>query len=288
MMNTSPRSVNRAKKVITKGAKELVQAVESAAVPVSLAAKLIDECNDIEEQARIARQGKEAIRKALAVTSGRAGPTRHAKESEAKSSTEHDYQLSATLSDLSHDAKRQPEMGTPGDGQNCGRDRILAEFRSLWQRAAEGEKTAIRQYLLENDNILLGYRVQASLDEQEQYAVRDITVELFDAHERKSVRIISLVREAARRIGPKLDRLAAQMPMHPRPALELSVARRAVYYCLEAYERNHHVEAVDHTEGIPKYEAYGDGCPVRFWRDDATSSSRRVICADPPSVVTPD
>jgi hypothetical protein len=111
---------------------------------------------------------------------------------------------------------------------------------------------------------------------------------LFDTYERKPIRINSLVREAARRIGPKLDRLARKMPMPPRPALELSVARRAVYYCLEIYERHHHVAAVDHTEGIPKYEEYGDDCPVRFWRDDSTSSSRGVKCADPPREVTPD
>lgn len=62
LLGVGRASVQRARKVIDKAAPALIEAVERGEVAVSLAAKLVDECDDKREQARLAQQGKEAIR----------------------------------------------------------------------------------------------------------------------------------------------------------------------------------------------------------------------------------
>ena len=61
MLKVSPKSVKHARTVADRGAAPLVEAVERGEVPVSLAAKLVTLCDDKREQAKLAKQGKEAI-----------------------------------------------------------------------------------------------------------------------------------------------------------------------------------------------------------------------------------
>ena len=61
MLRVSQATVERAKAVAQHGAAPLVEAVERGEVPVSLAAKLVTLCDDKREQAKLAKQGKEAI-----------------------------------------------------------------------------------------------------------------------------------------------------------------------------------------------------------------------------------
>lgn len=62
LLNVSRPSVCRAKKVLDQGATPLVEAVERGEVSVSLAAKLIDAEPNKKQQAKLAAQGKKAIR----------------------------------------------------------------------------------------------------------------------------------------------------------------------------------------------------------------------------------
>lgn len=61
LLKVSPMSVKNAKAVTDRGAQPLVEAVERGEVPVTLAAKLVTLCDDKREQAKLAKQGKEAI-----------------------------------------------------------------------------------------------------------------------------------------------------------------------------------------------------------------------------------
>jgi ParB-like chromosome segregation protein Spo0J len=61
MLKVSDKTVKHAKSVAEHGAKPLVEAVERGEVPVSLAAKLVAAEPDKKEQAKLAKQGKEAI-----------------------------------------------------------------------------------------------------------------------------------------------------------------------------------------------------------------------------------
>jgi ParB-like chromosome segregation protein Spo0J len=61
MLKVGRMSVIHAKSVAEHGAKPLVEAVERGEVPVSLAAKLVAAEPDKKEQAKLAKQGKEAI-----------------------------------------------------------------------------------------------------------------------------------------------------------------------------------------------------------------------------------
>jgi len=65
ILNVSTKSVERAKSVIDKGSQALIEAVESGSVPVSLAEKLVKECDDKKTQTELAKQGKKAIREFL-------------------------------------------------------------------------------------------------------------------------------------------------------------------------------------------------------------------------------
>ena len=65
LLNVSPRSVRTGRQVVEKASADLIAAVESNAVSVSLAAKLIDECDDKREQSRLAKLGRKAIREFL-------------------------------------------------------------------------------------------------------------------------------------------------------------------------------------------------------------------------------
>ena len=74
MLNVSRRSVATAKKVIESAAPALVDAVEQGKVAVSLAAKLVDECDDKRQQTRLAKQGKQAIKDFITPTDERKPP----------------------------------------------------------------------------------------------------------------------------------------------------------------------------------------------------------------------
>lgn len=62
LLNVSPRNVDRAKKVLDAGSDALTAACDAGGVKVSLAAKLVDECDDKCELSRLAKQGPAAIK----------------------------------------------------------------------------------------------------------------------------------------------------------------------------------------------------------------------------------
>lgn len=62
LLNVSTASVDRAKHVVANGSKELVQAVERGDVNLNQATKLVKAVEDKREQAKIIREGKEAIK----------------------------------------------------------------------------------------------------------------------------------------------------------------------------------------------------------------------------------
>ena len=74
MLNVGRASVERAKKVIEHAAPELVKAVEQGRVAVSLAAKLVEECDDQRQQTRLAKKGKEAIKEFITPPEDRKKP----------------------------------------------------------------------------------------------------------------------------------------------------------------------------------------------------------------------
>lgn len=74
LLNVNRSSVQRARKVIDKAAPALVEAVEQGKVAVSLAAKLVDECDDKRQQTRLAKQGKQAIKDYITPTDERKTP----------------------------------------------------------------------------------------------------------------------------------------------------------------------------------------------------------------------
>lgn len=65
MLKVSPRSVTTAKQVIDGGSKEVLQAVESGELPVSLAAKFVAAQPDKKEQAKVIKQGKDAVKESV-------------------------------------------------------------------------------------------------------------------------------------------------------------------------------------------------------------------------------
>lgn len=62
LLSVSPRSIDSAKYVLEHGCQQLVEAVESCEVTASLAEKLCKETPDKREQAKLVKQGKEAIK----------------------------------------------------------------------------------------------------------------------------------------------------------------------------------------------------------------------------------
>lgn len=62
LLNVSTASVDRAKQVIEHGSKDVIEAVETGEIPVSLAAKLVAEHPDKREQAAIVKHGAAAVR----------------------------------------------------------------------------------------------------------------------------------------------------------------------------------------------------------------------------------
>lgn len=62
MLNVSEPTVKRAKQVIEHGSKDVIEAVETGELPVSLAAKLVTEQPDKREQASIVKHGAAAVR----------------------------------------------------------------------------------------------------------------------------------------------------------------------------------------------------------------------------------
>lgn len=68
MLKVSPRSVTTAKQVIDGGSKEVLQAVESGELPVSLAAKFVAAEPDKKEQTKVIKQGKDAVKQRAVLT----------------------------------------------------------------------------------------------------------------------------------------------------------------------------------------------------------------------------
>jgi len=62
LLGVAERSVKRAKQVIENGSKDLVEAVETGCIPVSLAAKFVTEQPDKREQSAIVKHGAPAVR----------------------------------------------------------------------------------------------------------------------------------------------------------------------------------------------------------------------------------
>lgn len=62
MLGVSTPSVKRAKQVIEHGSKDVIEAVETGEIPVSLAAKLVTEQPNKKEQAEIVKHGAAAVR----------------------------------------------------------------------------------------------------------------------------------------------------------------------------------------------------------------------------------
>lgn len=65
MLSVGRASVARAKQVIDGGSKEVLQAVESGELPVSLAAKFVAAEPDKKEQAKVIKQGKDAVKESV-------------------------------------------------------------------------------------------------------------------------------------------------------------------------------------------------------------------------------
>src|SRR6056297_119296 len=65
LLSVSVPQVQRAKHVIEHGSKELIAAVESESITVSMAEKLCKACDDKREQSRLVKEGKSAIKEYL-------------------------------------------------------------------------------------------------------------------------------------------------------------------------------------------------------------------------------
>lgn len=62
LLNVGKKSVERSKQVLDKGSKAVIDSVDAGTIPVSLAAKLVNEVDDKAEQTRLAKSGPKAIR----------------------------------------------------------------------------------------------------------------------------------------------------------------------------------------------------------------------------------
>lgn len=68
LLNVSKRSVETAKYVLEHGSKDLIEAIETRTLSVSLAAKLCKVCDDKREQTRLVKEGKAAIKQRVTPT----------------------------------------------------------------------------------------------------------------------------------------------------------------------------------------------------------------------------
>lgn len=65
LLNVSTASVDRAKQVVERGAKELIQAVERGEVSLNQAVNLVKAVPSKPEQTKLVREGKQAIKEAI-------------------------------------------------------------------------------------------------------------------------------------------------------------------------------------------------------------------------------
>jgi hypothetical protein len=118
-LNVGRTTVARAKSVTENGSEEVQSAVSSGELPVSLAAKLVKDVPNKEEQSAIVAQGAKAVRERVSTVSNT-----------AIDSTEEEF------------SECDPPEPAP-----CK----VSEFIRLWESCSPTAKRAIRLYLEDND-----------------------------------------------------------------------------------------------------------------------------------------
>lgn len=112
-LNTSEKSVKRAKQLIDNGSESLIEAVEQNEIPVTLAAKLATTC-DKREQSAMVSKGLKAIREKLKPAKKAGGAAVPVKPSDA-----------------------------------TGKQSYFKEFKAVWDSADDIGKAAIRAFMLD-------------------------------------------------------------------------------------------------------------------------------------------
>lgn len=134
----STRSVETAKHVADKGAKQVVEAVKDGSIPVSLAAKLVDAVPDKAEQKKLVQQGAEAVREA----------TKQAKPSAAKATDGDCIRGGDHEWEKDDDGQFCKKCQEPREAKKDGKESFaISKFKKLWSVLDKTEQKTLLAWI---------------------------------------------------------------------------------------------------------------------------------------------